>query len=415
MDSDESYIDRERIVNDDFLVPNEYFCPICHCLLWKPVSCSSCQNLFCCKCIQKCLEINPTTCPFRCTPFEINRAPPHIQSIVGRLRIRCRNTSFGCTQILSYDSLEQHEHVACIFRTKRCTTCEELVLVNQIDEHQLLCQPTVLKCNWCECAVERTLFESHSQACLEQMLSRLLPQLRDTENGVNNTTATGEITTGRNLLLAWYQRSMEEIANPPTISLPGLQRVFESRQGSLLYRLSSMFLLLLRNPKTVPHILIMLFYIGFVSVVTFLIISISATILQRMKASVYLACAQTLLFSGLLTFGLPVLFQTFHDTTIIIFVSLVCIFYQSAYPFFKLDLLEMSETPTVLSLYYIGFFVLMKLLLLLIRLYIYCIPPYLTATCLAWTTFFLAFCLRRILNPVPPVIPVTNDENDIFF
>ncbi|CAF2056561.1 unnamed protein product [Rotaria magnacalcarata] len=415
MDSDGSYIDRERIVNDDFLVPNEYFCPICQYLLWKPSSCSFCQNLFCRKCIQKWLEINPTTCPFRCTSFEIKRAPPHLQSIIGRLRIRCCNASFGCTEILPYDFLGQHEHVACIFRTKRCPTCEELVLVDQIDEHQSSCKPRVVTCIWCQCAVEQTLLQSHYQVCFQEKLNQMLPPPPNTENEANNTTATEQTPVAENRLLAWINHLLDEIEKPPTSGLPGIQRVFESRQHGLLYRLFSMFLLLLRNPKTVPHILLLLFYLGFISVVTVLIVFIAATVLQKMKTSVYLACAYILLLSGLLTFGLPVLFQTFHDTTIIIVVSLVSIFYQSAYPFFKLDVLEMSETSTLLSLCYVTVFLLMKLSLLLIRIYIYCIPPYLTATCLAWTTFFLAFCLRRTLNPVISVVPVTNNEDDHFF
>ncbi|CAF3302687.1 unnamed protein product [Rotaria socialis] len=414
MDSAGSYIDRERIVNDDFLIPNEYFCPICQYLLWKPSSCSFCQNLFCHKCIQKWLEVNPTTCPFRCTSFEIKRAPPHIQSIFSRLRVRCCNASFGCTEILPYDLLEQHEQVACIFRTKRCPICEELVLVDQIDEHQSSCKPRFVKCIWCQCVVEQTLLQSHYQVCWQEKLKQILSPPPTTENEANNISATEQTSAAGNRFLSVFDQAVDDIAKPPTICLPGIQRLFESRQHSLLYRLFSMFLLLLRNPKKVPQILFMLCWLGFFSIVPFLIIVTSTRVIERMKTSVYLACAQTLLFSGLLTFGLPVLFQTFHDTTIIIFVSLVCIFYQSAYPFFILDDLERSETPTVLSLYYIGFFVLMKLLLLLIRLYIYCIPPYLTATCLAWTTFFLAFSLRRSLNPVPPVVPVTNDENDHF-
>jgi hypothetical protein len=53
--TEESDIDRDRIL-DGHLEPDEYFCPICQCLLWKPRSCASCQNLFCQKCIRTWLE-----------------------------------------------------------------------------------------------------------------------------------------------------------------------------------------------------------------------------------------------------------------------------------------------------------------------------------------------------------------------
>jgi hypothetical protein len=66
-----SNIDRNRIVNGD-LVPDEYFCPICRNLLWKPRSCSTCQHLFCEKCIQTWIENSASG----------KRCPPYIQSLL---------------------------------------------------------------------------------------------------------------------------------------------------------------------------------------------------------------------------------------------------------------------------------------------------------------------------------------------
>src|ERR1700722_14017344 len=101
--TEEGNIDRDQIV-DGHLVPDEYYCPICQCLLWKPRSCSSCQHLFCEKCIQMWIE-NTNQCPFQCESYEERRCPPYIQSLLSRLNIRCRNSSFGCTEIVSYDLL----------------------------------------------------------------------------------------------------------------------------------------------------------------------------------------------------------------------------------------------------------------------------------------------------------------------
>jgi len=112
--TEEGDIDRDRIVNGD-LVPDEYFCSICEYLLCKPHSCSSCEHLFCQKCIKTWIQ-NPSNgkrCPFRCEPFEDRRCPPYVQSLLSRLNIYCRNSEFGCKQILSYDQLENHENVKC--------------------------------------------------------------------------------------------------------------------------------------------------------------------------------------------------------------------------------------------------------------------------------------------------------------
>ncbi|CAF1504782.1 unnamed protein product, partial [Adineta steineri] len=68
---EEGNIDRDRIV-DGHLVDDDFFCPVCQCLLWKPCACSKCRHLFCRKCLYTWLE-NPNSgrrCPFRCEPFE---------------------------------------------------------------------------------------------------------------------------------------------------------------------------------------------------------------------------------------------------------------------------------------------------------------------------------------------------------
>ncbi|CAF0818091.1 unnamed protein product [Rotaria sordida] len=251
---EEGYIDQDRIVNDDFVLPQEYFCPICGYLLWKPCSCSSCRNLFCHKCIRTWLNINPTTCPYRCVPYQEQRAPPHIQSILARLHIRCRNTQFGCKEILAYDLLERHEQVNCQFRTKRCAICEQLVLIDQLDEHSSSCRPTVVQCSVCQCAVEPRLFESHSQQCLQEHLNHLFQQNLPIQNETNDINVTGQTPIAGNWFAVWIQRFLEECSRPPTTNLPGIQAVFEARQHGWLYQILTMFLLILRNPTTAPHI-----------------------------------------------------------------------------------------------------------------------------------------------------------------
>ena len=110
-------IDRGRIVGDTE-VPEEYFCSICYCLLWKPRSCAGCQQLFCEKCIQTWLRTSPTR-PCRCPNYQDQRCPPFVLSILSRLKIRCRYESLGCRLSIPYEQLEQHEQSGCTIDTSK--------------------------------------------------------------------------------------------------------------------------------------------------------------------------------------------------------------------------------------------------------------------------------------------------------
>ena len=160
-------IDPERIVNDEHQVANEFFCAICQGLLWKAKACASCQHLFCQNCIRTWLQINPTSCPFRCSPYEERRPPPYIHSLLGRLAIRCRNSSFGCREILSYDALAQHEAGECHFRTKRCRVCGDDVLIEEIDDHQAICLSPFVRCFICKGNIDRNFLSQHVLQCIQ--------------------------------------------------------------------------------------------------------------------------------------------------------------------------------------------------------------------------------------------------------
>jgi hypothetical protein len=174
---EEGDIDRDRIV-DGNLVPDELFCPICRYLLWKPRSCASCQHLFCEKCIQRWIEdpISGKSCPFRCQTFEDRRCSPAIQSLLSRINIHCRNSEFGCSQILRYDQLEYHENVQCQYLSKRCSECNKLILLSTFDEHQRipgLCIPCPIQCTICKNSFEKSLFREHFHQCSQQQINLL--------------------------------------------------------------------------------------------------------------------------------------------------------------------------------------------------------------------------------------------------
>ncbi|CAF5189968.1 unnamed protein product, partial [Rotaria magnacalcarata] len=113
-------IHRERIINGD-TVPDEYVCPVCRCRLWNPCLCASCQHLFCQKCIRIWHEYSKNNQQWPL--YEERRCPPSFQSLLSHVKIKCRNTLLGCSEVLSYDSLEQYEKFECEYLTQTCSEC----------------------------------------------------------------------------------------------------------------------------------------------------------------------------------------------------------------------------------------------------------------------------------------------------
>lgn len=176
-EADEGDIDRDRVVNGDSLL-DEYFCPICQYLLWKPRSCSSCQHLFCERCIRTWLESANLyrKCPFRCQPYVDRPCPPSVQSLLSHLNIRCRNSTLGCTQIVPYDRLEYHQNIECQYLSQKCMECNQLVLLLKFEEHQRivgLCRPSPIKCTICEGFISKNDFCDHFYNCRQRRIEQL--------------------------------------------------------------------------------------------------------------------------------------------------------------------------------------------------------------------------------------------------
>ncbi|CAF3334232.1 unnamed protein product [Rotaria sp. Silwood2] len=173
----EDSIDRDRIV-DDHLVSDDYFCPVCYCLLWKPRSCASCKNLFCEKCIHAWLagSTGNPRCPYRCKSYKYEQCPPHIYASLTRINVRCRNSALGCTQILPYDQLEQHETIECQYLSRRCSECDKLIFQIEFDEHRQypgLCLPCPIRCTICQVYVEKPRFRKHFDDCYKEKMNKL--------------------------------------------------------------------------------------------------------------------------------------------------------------------------------------------------------------------------------------------------
>jgi hypothetical protein len=347
---DEESIDRERIITDEHhYILNEFFCPICYCLLWKPRSCSLCQNLFCKKCIQTCLKENSNTCPLCRSLYKEKPPSPSTQSILSHYSIRCRNTSFGCTKILPYDLLEQHESIECKFLTKKCRICEQNVLVTDIDQHKNVCQPILIRCSLCQCSIKRELFECHQEECLQRH-SNLFEDLNE-ELFVPPDFPTETI-----------------LSTTSAVNFIGIEMFNQSREKNWLIRFCAMVQLILIN---LPRIhLIILYLLGWSSGNFIHNLEIWVFYLKKwIRTSIYQTFIFIFIFSTLFNYTLFFLLKLVDNTFIILFIIISLIMWSLISPKIQLNF-NFKE----ILLFFILIFLLLQILLLIIRFYFNHIP-----------------------------------------
>ncbi|CAF1090423.1 unnamed protein product [Adineta steineri] len=272
---EEGNIDRDRIV-DGHLVDDDFFCPVCQCLLWKPCACSKCRHLFCRKCLYTWLE-NPNSgrrCPFRCEPFEEQDCSLSIQSRLNCLYIHCRNLEFGCTQTLSYNSLEQHENVDCEYLSKRCSECDQLVLMSRMDEHcemPGLCVPHPVKCTACQTYIEKLVFKDHFHECfLNRMITLDIQTTMNHEQGASSIWLR-TILCGLNAINLLEQQRRFSPVPTDLIGVDAVRQARERRCG-FFYHMFMMLTFVLANGFKAPFFILAFSAIGLVQCATVILI-----------------------------------------------------------------------------------------------------------------------------------------------
>jgi hypothetical protein len=398
---EEGNIDRDRIV-DDHLVPDEYFCPICQYLLWKPRSCSSCQHLFCQKCIKMWIENtnSQNKCPFRCESFEERRCPPYVQSLLSRLNIHCRNSSFGCTAVVSYDALKHHESVECKYLTQKCTECEQLILQSKFTEHREfagLCVPCPIKCTICQNYIEKLIFRDHFHGCCQEKINESLRRANPHETLV--PIPTGATVTPHNAM-AFFQSMMntiqlfeqqKQLSRLPT-TLKGVDAIRRAREQNCGH-ISHVFLMLkfvLLNWSKIPFLIFHLSTGGFVAL-GIVILGGYVLFCHWAYKHIYVGPFLILLLTFVSCYFSSISLQLVSDSTMIFSLGIL-FFLCGCLSRTSLELFEMNilfNKPILnIILCCVGIFI-MKLILLLIRLFYWSMPTYLAAGLLTSINFYV--------------------------
>ena len=136
------YLDSARVQVDRTYtdIGAELICPICQNILWKPVTCSQCENSFCGGCIRTWLGTNTRAgnkpCPFNCE-YRERRPPPILSNLLSKLQVSCAYTPNGCQTLLPYDGIVTHEQT-CTYEQVPCSICQLPVSDrDESDRHKL--------------------------------------------------------------------------------------------------------------------------------------------------------------------------------------------------------------------------------------------------------------------------------------
>jgi len=129
--TDSLSIDRINNEFDEDLI----VCPICTNILWKPITCKTCENSFCLKCIRLWLNQKANQCPFNCH-FQERKCLGILLKLLSKLKLSCENKINGCQISIDYEALEKHQLNECQFRFIKCLNCFKEILSKDFHIHQ---------------------------------------------------------------------------------------------------------------------------------------------------------------------------------------------------------------------------------------------------------------------------------------
>jgi hypothetical protein len=141
MESEKSSIDETRIVS-----PKEAYepliCMICLNISNNPLLIKCCESISCTNCIDDCIKKN-NKCP-KCRFDDPQKEVPSrfIMRLFSNLRVKCVYEEKGCSEVTSYENIEQHE-MKCQYNPNRkikCDKCSTELNVKDQDSHDCIKQ-----------------------------------------------------------------------------------------------------------------------------------------------------------------------------------------------------------------------------------------------------------------------------------
>jgi hypothetical protein len=149
MDSSHYQIHTDRIICGKNINMNFLLCNICKNILWTPEQCRNCNLHFCKFCINF-TRLKHKDCPSCITEYIKSPADHFLIEDLSELQIKCVYSYNGCTKVIPYDQIIQHE-AGCIYRERLCEECNEKILEKYHHTHIIICKNSITNSLYLDC------------------------------------------------------------------------------------------------------------------------------------------------------------------------------------------------------------------------------------------------------------------------
>ena len=190
-------------------------CCICLNIVWDPIDCSKCQNIFCKYCINLLLTKKKDSCPLCRRQFKSTNCKA-LKKIFEGIKIKCPNSS--CKECPDYSDYVEHlkkcqyrkchcsnegceyentlnnkedmktHFSSCLFRITNCDFCNEEMIANELEKHcKKDCPKFIIDCGYCYESMTREYFnkEHTDKKCMKFQIKRLNNNINNLINKVN--------------------------------------------------------------------------------------------------------------------------------------------------------------------------------------------------------------------------------------
>jgi hypothetical protein len=167
--SEEVTITEYMICSEDKLTSENFKCLICFGIVQKPRECSTCNSVFCKKCIRT-WETYKEICPNKCENFLPRKMNRKLREILNRIKVNCNN--IGCSKSSEYHDYYKHLD-SCDFGFYLCASygCQYKSIKQKVIKHHETCQYVKEDCNRCHLSYYRNELSEHQDLCLEKIIS----------------------------------------------------------------------------------------------------------------------------------------------------------------------------------------------------------------------------------------------------